>query len=509
LNQIYSNWSSLQAPRSSRWATMCYAYIIPSQVKDQYFELESTIDKSIKAEVYEEATQQLTSATLNILSETLPDFVTFNSSIVDQMQWERVADIELTDGTSEAEFNFFALLNEFCCNAILPPILGAQFTESYQLLATDLATLNQRYWALALGLPRLSPMRGLPGAALAQKRLIHNLSKLFEELTYPPGRRVPDDDESVSGEETDADVLTPIATLNELFTKHDLLIAAKATIALQVVHEIVADVVPLVFWTLIHIYSSSSGPGMEDQSTTCFNKIKQQTGHWVQAIQPPSIHPSFPAPPEIIFNSGASGITSDSFPYLRSCINEARRLYSTSVATYQVTKAITIREPSVRPHEHDVWELEVGSYIDIGLSQSLINSSPTIFPDPETFKPERFLSNPTGPSSIISPIDKTAHYKTSLIISIVAGIIQLWEISPAPKKSFFDHMQEAREEAQIGAAALNGEQRAAKVRERKEKEGKWVVPKAVEGSFVKVPRGDVRVRIRRREGLPAKVIVRR
>jgi hypothetical protein len=482
------------------------AYNIPSNAEDQYFRLGNTIEKSINSEVFEEATQQLTSATLNILSESLPDFVTFNSSIVDQMQWERVSDVELTDGTSEAECNFWALINEFCCNAILPPILGAQFTESYQLLATDLATFNQSYWALALGLPRLAPVPGLPGAALAQKRLSQNLAHLFYELTNPPVKRVPDDDESVSGEETDADVATPMAKLNDVFKKHDLPLTARAAIALRIIHEIVAEVVPLVFWTLIHLHAASVNSETQGQDKSPIEKIKQDVGHWAQAIQPPSIHPSFPAPPEIIYSTGASGIKADSFLYLRSCINEARRLYGTSVATYQFKQPITIREASVRPGQHDEWELEAGSYIDVGLSQSLINSSPTVFPDPKIYKTDRFIGS--GTSSIISTNDKTSSFKTSLVIAIVSGIIQLWEIKPAPKKSFFEHMQEAREEAQMSVKKL-ADAKSDQISEKKRTEVKWKVPKAVEGSSVKVPKGDVRVRIRRREGLPAKVVGRR
>lgn len=513
LTQIIQNWGYLEVPKTIKGTVLRNAFSLPSQAETQYFEHEDEVTKIVSAEIYEQM-QSLTAATLRILTETLPDFVTFNSSIVDQMQWERVADVELTDGTSEAECNMFALINEFCCNAILPPMIGAQFTESNQLLATDLATFNQRYWALALGLPRLSPIQGLPGAALAQKRLNHNLTKMFRELTNPPVRRVPDDDESMSGEETDADVPTPITKLNDLFTKHDLPMAARAAITLQLIHEIVGEVVPLVFWTLIHVYSSSSGPGSDSLGTTPIEKIRQQTGGWAQAIQPPSIHPSFPAPPEIKYDSTFGATNPATLPYLLSCINESRRLYNTSALTYQIKKTIKISEASVRPNEQDIWELDAGSYIDIGLSQSLINSSPTIFPDPASFKPDRFAHKPSGTSSIVSLTDKTTSYKTALVVSIVTGIIQLWEIAPAPKKSFFDHMQEAREEAQIGAAALSGEEKAARssqVREKREKEGKsgkWVVPKAVEGSSVKVPKRDIRVRIRRREGLPSRKVAR-
>lgn len=37
---------------------------------------------------------------------------------------------------------------------------------------------------------------------------------------------------------------------------------------------------------------------------------------------------------------------------------------------------------------------------------------------------------------------------------------------------------------------------------RARKEGKWVIPQAVDGAQVKIPKRDIRVRVRRREGLP-------
>jgi hypothetical protein len=508
LSQVLHNMGQLEIPKIVRWTTLRNAFGIPNQAETLYFEHEQAIDKAVQSEVYGQM-QNLMSDTLRILSETLPDFVTFNSSIVDQMQWERVSNVELTDGTSEAECDLFALTNEFCCNAILSPIIGSQFTESNELLATDLATFNRRYWALALGLPRLAPIQGLPGAALAQKRLLHKFTNMFRELTHPPVRRVPDDDESVSGEETDADIPTPITKLNDLFTKHDLPMAARAAITLKMIHEVFAEVVPLVFWTLIHIYSSSSGPGAESSEITPLEKIRQQAGKWAQAIQPPSIHPSFPAPPEIIYDSTSGATNPTTLPFLLSCINESRRLYNTSALTYQLKKSITLTETNTQ----DTWELDAGSYIDVGLSQSLINSSASIFPDPTTFKPDRFAANPTGPSSITFAADSAQPYKTALVVAIVTGVLQLWEIAPAPKKSFFEHLQEASEEAQMGAAALNGEEKAAKQKlkekEREKKVGMWVMPKPVEGSCVKVPKGDVRVRIRRREGLPSRKIVRK
>ncbi|KAF1915336.1 hypothetical protein BDU57DRAFT_270051 [Ampelomyces quisqualis] len=496
LSQLSQKQVDLQVPRTVQWTILRNAFGIPSTVEAQYFDKESEIDNTITINIYKEI-QPLLSSTLHLLSESLPDFVTFNSSIVDQMQWERVADVELTDGTSEAECSLFTLINEFCCNAILPPIIGAQFTEAYQLLATDLATFNTRYWAMALGLPRLTPLQGLPGAALSQKRLLQNLRRMFGELSSPPVKRVPDDDESVSGEETDADVLTPVTKLNDLFKQHDLPLDARASIMLQVLHEIIAEVVPLVFWSLLHIHAS----GSEVEQDTPVEKIRQETKVWAQALQPPSIHPLFPSPPAIVFEKVLEKIRGSTNALLSSCINETRRLYTCSTTTYKLESPITLTDPSI-PNEE--WELEANTYIDIGLSQSLLNSSASIFPDPKVYKPDRFTTLPCP----IALNTTSGPFIQALTATILTGIIQLWNLTPAPKKSFFDHMQEARAEAKAGAAALTGEQKAAQSSQAKDKTGqdgkaKWVIPRAVDGASVKVPRGDVRVRIRRREGLPA------
>lgn len=510
LDQLYNNWNDLELTDNNQPAILRNAFSLPKVMESHYLELQNEINQVVQTELYEEtARDNLIKASLRILTESLPDLVTFNSSIVDQMQWERVSNVELTDGTSEAECDLFTLLNEFCCNAILPPIVGAQFTESYQLLATDLASCNERFWALALGLPRLAPIQGLPGAALARKRLLRNFAKQFEDLSNPPVRRVPDDDESVSGEEdTDADVVTPLMKLNELFTKHELPAELRASIGLHVVHDIYSEVMPIVFWTVVNIYSSSKAETAKASQDSPLESIKAESKAWAQAIQPPSIHPSFPAPPEIRYGSVKEVLTPTSLPYLRSCINEARRLYNCSVSTYRVQKPLHLKEAT------EQWELEAGTYVDVGLSRSLINSSPASHTSPQTFRADRSLDTPAS-SSIISATDVSQSYKTNLIIATVSGITQLWEISPAPKKSFFDHIQEAGNEASFGAEAPTAEQKAAKEEASREKEdakrkdAKWVLPKAVDGAGIKVPKGDIRVRIRRREGLPASKVVRR
>ncbi|KAF2999380.1 hypothetical protein E8E13_006493 [Curvularia kusanoi] len=513
LEETHKKCDGLAEHSASRWAVLRNAFGLPKTFEKEYSALQPKIKEVVDQEIFR-STEALVAESRRVLTETLPDLITFNSSIVDQMQWERVANVELTDGTSEAECDFFTLINDFCCNAVLGPIAGSQFPESYQLLASDLADFNKHFYALSLGIPRLSPIQGLPTAALAKKRLLVNFTRLFTELTHPKVRRVADDDESMSEEETDADTSTPLATLNQLFTKHDVPIPARASLALDLVHSIVADVVPLAFWTLVNIYSASTEPAGQGNQETPFEKIKEETRLWAQAVQPPSIHPLFPAPPEISFTSSTKAHDATAFSYLRSCINEARRLYGSSAAMYTVSNSTTLDEKSLRPGDQESWELPAGSHIDVGLSQSLINSSPTEFPSPETFKPDRFISATLGPS-ISFPSNISTPYTTELLLSIIAGIVQLWEVSAAPQKTFMEKMIEVRDEVHAGAAALDKDGKVNKSNSRVEKGGQekktgvWVLPKAVDAASIKVPKTDVRVRIRRREDLPAPKVPRK
>lgn len=514
LEELHKKCSSLKEHTHSRWAVLRNAFGMPKAFENRYLELLPKIDEAVHTEIFSsKSTEALVSASRKILTGSLPDLITFNSSIVDQLQWERVANIELTDGTSEVECDFFTLINDFCCSAILEPIAGTQFPESYQLLASDLADINRHYYALALGIPRLSPVQGLPTAALARKRLLQNFTRLFDELTNPKVKRVPEDDESMSGEETDADTSTPLATLNELFSKHEVPIPARASIALSLIHSIVSEVVPLIFWTLLNVYSASAWPLAQSDQETPFVKIKEETKVWAHAVQPPSIHPLFPAPPEISFASSAQFQSPTAFPYLHACINETRRLYHSSATIHTIEKPTILDEKSPRPDVLDQWELDAGSLIDIGLSRSLINSSSANFASPDTFKPERFTKSTPGPS-IDLPGDVSKQYKTALLVSIIAGIVQLWEISPAPKKTFIETMIEVRDEIHAGAAALDGNGKVNKSNSRVEKDGEekkgvWVLPKAIDAANIKIPKNDVRVRIRRRENLPAPKVPRK
>ncbi|KAF1971817.1 hypothetical protein BU23DRAFT_535965 [Bimuria novae-zelandiae CBS 107.79] len=506
LEQVQQNPTGLGEIDPTEWAILRNVFNLPSGTEDGYLELRPKLSKALDDNIFKkQQAERLISGSLSILTDQLPDFVTFNSSIVDQLPWERVANLELTDGTIEAECDLLTLINEFFCGAIIVPMTGLQFPESYQLLASDLAAVTEVYFALAVGVPRLFPKPGLPGAMLAKKRLFQNFLRFFNELENPK-KRVPDDDESMSGEEADADTPTPLTVMNKFFSQNEVPIKARAAITIQILHNLVSEIVPLAFWTLVHLNTNAAAQPKATHADTFIDEIHKETKSWAQATQPPSIHPSFPAPPAISFHGLSQLSAPTSFPHLRSAINEARRLYKVPIKTFKVDKSISLTETeSIKPGTQDVWELDAGSYVAIGLSQSLINTSSAQFIAPTEYRPDRFQRTPP-PSSVTSASDPEEFYKTSLLLAFVAGVLQLWEILPAPKKTFFDHWQEAQAAAM---GPVNGKPEPVEKSAAERKVGEWVVPKAVDGAGVKVPRRDVRVRVRRREGLPEQRVVRK
>lgn len=492
------------------------AFLLLRRSKNQYLQLRPDISETLSNEIFRgPALSGILSSALKILSDSLPDLISFNSSIVDQAAWERVADMDLTDGTEEAECDLYALLNEFFCHAIIPPLIGAQLYESYQLLASDLGTINQSFWMLALGFPRWIPIPGLPGASYARKRLLHNLGEYFKEISRPgplAKPKEPEDDGSVSGseEETDAETPTPLTALNDLLTQHNVPIQTRAVITLELLLTIVSEAVPLAFWTLVHIYSTSpstttkaeNGEGDTDSDLPPMTHILQETRKWAEATQPPSIHPAFPAPPQIAFGSPALLSQERSFPYLRSCIQEGRRLYDAKITTLKLEKEIVVTETGIAGAGEQKWNLEKGSYLDVGMSEILINSSSANHLDVQKFKHDRFIhSTPSRNPSTSHISSSVSTLTTPLLLALISGLTQLWTLTPAPKRTMFEKMQLA-----AAAAAQGGheesEYKEKKDRERKdEKEASWWIPGTKDGMSVRLPSEDIRVRFRRREGL--------
>ena len=115
------------------------------------------------------------------------------------------------------------------------------------------------------------------------------------------------------------------------------------------------------------------------------------------------------------------------------------------------------------------WQLRKGEHIDVGLGIGLHCTDPQYWVDPLKWVPERHLNTPDNSTTEgtqkngWSNMSLSDLFTTKIVIAFVASVIQLWDFEPA------------------------GQGKA------------WRVPKAGVGSAIKSPRGDIRVKIRKRE----------
>ncbi|KAF2811197.1 uncharacterized protein BDZ99DRAFT_297668 [Mytilinidion resinicola] len=422
---------------------------MPLSAKAEYLKARSVLTNAFKAELVDQnKRQELTKESMGSLQYTLPDLTTFNSSIVDQMPWERVSDLDILEDVEDTiETNLLSLINEFLSPVALNPITGSTLPESNQLLFIDLSTFSTYFYALATGLPRFFPLRGLTPAYLSRNRLLQALTIHHESFSS-----------ASASTDADAEAPTPLSQLDAIMSTHNFPHPARASATLGFLNQLVSSTVPLAFWTLLRIHAHDS--------TTLLPELLAETKDYAKATQPPPIHPSFPSPTNLTFSTTLAS----KCPLLTSCVLETLRLYATPSSSKLVTKNLSISEAAedvVAGGAPTTWLLKAGDIVDIGASAWLRNTDPRLHLDPKTWKPERFVNSSTTLDEAIGNLvvdEEVMQWAVELVAAFVAGFIQLWVLEPKGGK-----------------------------------EKKWKMPGEKAGSVMAVPRGDIRVRIRKRE----------
>lgn len=465
-----SHSESLSETELITWIIPENAFGMPRSAKDQYLKTLPILSEAYEKQFKEASLNELLQSSIRILEETLPDFITFNPSIVDQMPWERVSDTRLDDSDpshSEVETNLLSLMNEFLGPAILFPLIGPSFPESYSLLFTDLETFSSSFFSLAIGLPRWFPIPGLPGAHLSRKRLLSNLTTLHNSLIN-------------EGTATDAETPTPLTAINTIQSTHNIPIPARAASTLGYIHQLTASTIPLAYWTLLHILNHSS---TAEYDPTLLTRLQSETSPYAHATQHASIHPSFPSP-VVLSIATPTHTFSPHCPLLVSCLRETERLYATPLRTHLATSDLTITEPASSTSLNTTtatYTIQKGSILDLGQGQRLYGSDPRYHHDPQKWVPDRFLhpvsSSTSQSTSKFSPLTNSADaiYTQEIALAFLAGVIQLWEFSPAAPGMM--------DQAMGKTTTPKG----------------WRIPSIRAGRVVGLPAGDMRVLVRRKK----------
>ncbi|KAI9826869.1 MAG: hypothetical protein M1832_005808 [Thelocarpon impressellum] len=411
---------------------------------------------------------EMLAETTRRMNEHIPNMISFVDSPVDQALWERVHGPVLLAGGETVEVGLFALLRDFLGHLSTPATMGQAFLQNNPHFLQDLWIFDYGLHWLSTGLPRWLPIPRLTRAHLARERLLDTLAawhrvmdktvegvdpgfewrdmddvselmkrrhQKWREMGLPPRDRA-------SGElgQIWAYVLTP----------------RSCRVADETRMNVNANL--LCGWLVFRILSDPD----------LLSRILAEIAPHVSASQPPAIL-GMASPPRLQISTVQ---LTTQCPLFKACYLETLRLDSAPVSIRRVQKDFTISESAAETRNDAppaTYHLEGGSFVHIPYDAH--QSDPRFFPDPEAFKPERFIvpgNPPTIDAGTLRPYGgghsmcKGRVFAERECLAFVAGVLTIWDISPAD-----------------------------------ERKG-WAHPGNSQGSGVTLPTRDVRVRIKRR-----------
>lgn len=183
------------------------------------------------------------------------------------------------------------------------------------------------------------------------------------------------------------------------------------------------------YWHLLYILAT---PGLVD-------RIHAEIAPYARVTKPESIGSFAEAPRLSLSYEGLS----KKCPLLRATYFEAMRLSARPSSTQKLTSDVTISEDG-QGLKSSSYILHKGEYLRI--SHDLHMRDPKYFEDPDTFEPQRFLvQNSDGTQSAemgtMRPygsgpsICKGREFAERQCLSFVAGMLAVWDIQPANKKT--------------------------------------------------------------------------
>ncbi|KAG5785566.1 hypothetical protein H9Q73_000833 [Fusarium xylarioides] len=364
------------------------------------------------------------------VAERGASLVTFSSNPKDMARWELSAGIkvlqsETYDSRGKVEANLQSLTRDFGACMSVPLIYGQDILDRNPRLLDDFWTFdNDLFPLLMVGIPKWAPFRMMQDGLKARARIMDSLEAVY--------RRV---DQYEKGEPVDfgadmSDVSMMLRERNKIYNRDGWTFPERAAADLGTFWGLNANAQPVLFWFLLYVYST---PGL-------LKRIREEISPYIT-----------------LSNGDKPEIKSMDFPSLfrkcqlfKACIFETYRLVNEPTSIRYVTQ----------PKEH------------ISVPLVLKNKNPSIYEDPDTFNPDRFLETDpeTGkatarygklkPWGLGAAMCKGRTFAEKEIISLGSAVVSLWDISPA--------------------------------------EGEWKLPAMIPGTGVKRPVSDIRVVISRR-----------
>lgn len=438
------------------------------QLDEAYDELKDCY-KYLQTEPY---LGELVSQTAHRLKENVTNLVTFASSPVDQMLWERTSNVQVyrsADGDDCVEASLLPLIRDFVAHTAAPTLIGSNFLAAFPGFFDDLWTVDRAFLLLATGLPRWIPIPSLTRAHIARKRILDNLQTFHQAL-----------EDQATGLDPGADwqdleeVGSLIRARLPIYRNHSLSLRARAALEHSLLWAANANSNLLIFWLLNRLYASPSLLAL----------IRAEIAPYIHAAQPAQNF-LIPEPPRWVTFDIEKLCTK--CPLLKSCYIECLRLDTSAVSLKIVKQDLllqphNIKTPNNSKADQQAYHIAAPSYAHA--AHALHATDPTYFPEPETFKADRHISPPTSASpSQPRTAEMGSHrpygggnsmckgraFAYREVMMFTAAIVSVWDLE----------------------AVGHGDG-------REEEEGKWKLPQKRKGTGVFGANGDLRVRVRRR-----------
>jgi hypothetical protein len=338
---------------------------------DKYDKVMPSLNALYKHFMSEPGLGEMTERAAQAVKNSIASFVTGSKSLVDQMLWERNANVEIKTnaaGEKVVEVDLLDLTRDWCASCANPSIFGSDFVNNFPEYIRDVFKLDDGFLMLASGLPRWVPIPSLLKAHIARRRLLDQLIQFEIAMDKWSAGEDPGPDWR------DLDDVGPVVKGRiALYREYGLSMEARASVEHALLWAANANSNGVVFWMLERIYSDKALLAL----------LRKEIEPYVRAVQPKQefIVPDAPR----LENVDVDGLCANC-PLLKSCYIEVLRLDAASWSL-KVAKQDFVLTP--RDKEAQSYMFRKGEYMHV--AHDLYNTDPNAFENPDVFKADRHV----------------------------------------------------------------------------------------------------------------------